>query len=233
MPVRNGKIVSLSDARLPEVASLAGLSLPPLVVVSATCMEAGKTLFLTELVHELSRNGLRVAGGKLTGIACRRDLMALEDHGAAVTASFLDAGHSSTVGLDSATLVTVAKTVIASLAAARPDAILLELGDGVIGEYGVLDILRDAEIRAAMRMHAFCASDMVGAWGGWRFLSEQGLAIDLFSGPVTDNDVGVEFLKQELKVAAINAHRNPEALAEAVLEHLGLTPRARTEGTAT
>jgi len=224
MPVRNGVPVRVSDARIPEVKSLAGLTLPPVVIVSGTCMEAGKTLFLSEVVQELSKGGLKIAGGKLTGIACRRDLIALEDHGAAVTASFLDAGYTSTVDLSSEALIVLAKTVIAYLAQARADAIFLELGDGVIGEYGVLDILKDPEIRSAVRMHAFCAGDMVGAWGGQRFLSEHGIEIDLFSGPVTDNDVGVEYLERELKKKAINAHRNPEALADAVLGRLGIKP---------
>jgi hypothetical protein len=222
MPVREGRIVSLSDARLPEVSSLKALRIPPVVIVSGTCMESGKTLFLSELTQELFKCGLVIAGGKLTGIACLRDLRAMEDHGAALTASFLDAGYPSTAGLDAPTLVNVAKTVIAHLAASEPDVLLLELGDGVIGEYGVLQILRDREIRASTRVHAFCASDMVGAWGGKRFLESEGIEIDLFSGPVTDNDVGVEYLERELGKRAINAHRNPEALANLVLGHLGL-----------
>lgn len=228
MPVRNGSIVRVSDARIPEVKSLAGLTLPPVVIVSATCMESGKTLFLSEVVQELSKDGLNVAGGKLTGIACRRDLIALEDHGAAATASFLDAGYTSTVGLTAETIVTISKSVIAYLASAKSDIIFLELGDGVIGEYGVLEILKDPEIRASIRMHAFCAGDMVGAWGGQRFLAEHGVAIDLFSGPVTDNDVGVEFLQKQFKKQAINAYRNPGAVAEAVLQHLGIKPPEAT-----
>ena len=119
----------------------------------------------------------------------------------------------------------IAKTVIAHLAGADADVIFLELGDGVIGEYGVLDILKDPEVQACVRMHAFCAADMVGAWGGQRLLAELGIGIDLFSGPVTDNDVGVEYLEKEFKKRAINAHRNPEALADAVKQHLALAPR--------
>ncbi len=222
MPVRNGAIVRIADASIPEVKSLSGLTLPPVAIVSATCMDSGKTLFLSEVVQELSKDGLRIAGGKLTGIACRRDLIDMEDHGAIATSSFLDAGYTSTAGLNAETLVTVAKSVIAHLASARADVIFLELGDGVIGEYGVLEILKDPEIRASIRLHAFCAGDMVGAWGGQRFLSEHGVEIDLFSGPVTDNDVGVEYLEKQFKRRAINAHRNPEALAEAVLDHMGI-----------
>ena len=92
----------------------------------------------------------------------------------------------------------------------------------MIGDYGGLDILMDAEIRAAVKMHAFCASDLVGAWGGKRFLEEHAISIDLFSGPCTDNLVGMEYLDGELGVPAINAHKHPEALAKAVRRHFGI-----------
>lgn len=220
MPVRDGKIVNLADARLPIVESLVGLRLPPIVLVSGTCMESGKTLFLSEVIQELSKDGYSIAGGKVTGIACLRDLMALEDHGAEVTASFLDAGHASTVDLGKAEVVRAAKAVIGHLASFDVDLMFLELGDGVIGQYGVLDVLEDPEIRAASRLHAFCATDSVGAWGGFRLLERHGIDIDLFSGPVTDNSVGVDYLERELGRRAINAHRNPERLAAEIKERL-------------
>ena len=33
-----------------------------------------------------------------------------------------------------------------TLAGTKPDVIVAELGDGILGEYGVQDILRDAEL---------------------------------------------------------------------------------------
>jgi len=227
MPVRGGKIVKLADAKLPEKKSLDGLDLPPIVAVSGTCMESGKTLFLSEVTQELSKRGLSIAGGKLTGIACLRDLISMEDHGASFTASFLDAGLSSTAGVDGPALVKVARTVIAHLASFRPDLLVLELGDGVIGDYGVLDILLDPEIRGKISMHAFCAGDLVGAWGGERFLREHGIPVDIFSGPATDNAVGVEYIEKAFGRRAINAHRNPEDVASAVLAHLEKTKALR------
>jgi hypothetical protein len=225
MPFRDGRIANIADARLPEVESLRGLELPPIAMVSGSCMETGKTLLLSEVIQELSKGGLALAGGKLTGIACLRDLISMEDHGAAVTASFLDAGHASTAGLSGKELVAVARAVIAHLAASRPDLILLELGDGIIGDYGVLEVLKDPEIRAAVQIHIFCAGDLVGAWGGRRFLEEEGIDIDIFSGPATDNLVGVRYLEREFGKPAINAHRDPEELAARVRRHLGLALR--------
>lgn len=221
MPVRDGRVVSLADATLPRVESLEGMQTPPVVVVSGTSMESGKTLFLAELIQELSRRGFCVGGGKLTGIACLRDLMALEDHGARRTASFLDAGHASTVGLDAGSLAAMTSSVIAHLSGGGVDLVLLELGDGILGEYGVLDILKDPGFRRVVRIHAFCASDMPGAWGAQRFLESQGVGIDLFSGPVTDNEVGVSYLEEQFGRPAINAYRDREALARVVLGLLG------------
>lgn len=222
MPVRDGRIVRLGDHRIDLVETLEGYQLPPIVAVSGTGMDAGKTRLIAELIQQLAKSGLDVAGGKLTGIACLRDLAAMEDHGAVATASFLDVGHPSTAGLDSDELVITAKTVISELAASDPDLIVLELGDGILGEYGVLDIFRDEEIRAAFQMHIFCACDPAGAWGGHRYLAERGIEIDLFSGPVTDTVVGSDCLQRTLGVTSINAHVAPDRLTRVVRERLAL-----------
>ncbi|MBN1442994.1 MAG: hypothetical protein JXA90_09800 [Planctomycetes bacterium] len=227
MPVRDGRVINIADGRLPRVEDFRGDAYPPVLIVSGTSMECGKTLFLSALIQELSKSGLVIAGGKLTGIACLRDLISMEDHGAAAAASFLDVGYPSTAGLDDASLLEISRTVIGHLAASRPDMIALELGDGIIGDYGVLSVLKDAEVSRAVRMHAFCAGDLVGAWGGQHLLREQGISIDIVSGPVTDNAVGVHYLEETLGVRAINAYRNPEKIAELVVRHLGLGGQRR------
>ena len=232
MAVKDGKILNIGDARLPAADDFNGLSLPPVVVVSGTAMGCGKTLLISELIQELSRTGLTIAGGKLTGIACLRDLVSMADHGAVLTSSFLDAGYPSTAGLGGGDLLSISTRVVSHLAKHQPDLIFLELGDGIIGDYGVLDVLREPAIARAVKMHVFCARDLVGAWGGQRFLADRGIELDLFSGPATDNIVGVEYLEAELGKPAINAHRAPERLAERVLQHLGLRDGAPGDGNA-
>jgi hypothetical protein len=222
MPVRDGRIVNVADASLPAIDSLAGLDIPAVLIVSGTSMHSGKTRLISDLVQELSKGGCQIAGGKLTGVACLRDLISMEDHGASATASFLDVGYPSTAGLSGLELVALARSVLAHLASGSPDLIALELGDGILGEYGVFDVLKDPEIAAVTRMHIFCAADPVGAWGGQKFLAEHGLDVDLFSGPCTDNDVGVSFIERELGKPAINAISTPEALASRVREHMSL-----------
>lgn len=225
MPVVRGRIPNLKDNTLPEVSTLVGMSLPPVVIVSGTCMQSGKTSFLSKLIQGLTKGGIRVAAGKLTGVACLRDLFAMQDNGAVRIASFQDVGYPSTAGLAHADLVSIAKAVISDLNTSDPEVILLELGDGLIGDYGVVDVLVDEEIRRVLRVHAFCANDLAGAWGGDRFCTDKGLNIDLYSGPVTDNLVGIEYVESHLNRPAVNAGKHPTRLAEIVLGLLDMKDR--------
>lgn len=226
MPVRGGGIANLKDAALPEVGTLTGQEVPPLVVVSGTCMNSGKTFVCSRLIKGFSKRGMVVHGGKLTGVACRRDTISMEDNGAQRTASFIDAGYPSTAGLPAGSMVQIARTVISHLAAGNPDVIVLELGDGIIGDYGILSILRDRELASLRKLHIFCASDLVGAWGGHRYLADNDVSIDLMSGPATDSVVGVSYSEKTLGVTAINARLKPERLADEVSGRLGFRGRA-------
>jgi hypothetical protein len=225
MPLVDGRIPNLKDDTIPAVDTLEGLDLPPVVIVSGTCMQSGKTSFLSKLIQGLTKSGIRVAAGKLTGVACLRDLFAMQDNGAVRICSFQDAGYPSTAGVDAPSLVAMSKAVIGDLTKADAEVILLELGDGLIGDYGVLDILSDAEIRSAIRVHAFCANDLAGAWAGDRFTSDRGMRIDLYSGPVTDNSVGIDYIEANLKRPAVNAGRQPARMAEVVLGLLNMKNR--------
>ena len=111
----------------------------PVVYVAGTCMNAGKTVAATELVRGLTRSGLRVAAAKLTGVSLMRDALSMLDAGAVAALTFNDAGIASTHAG-----VTVADAPRASSTGwpqGKPDVIVAELGDGILGEYGVQDIL--------------------------------------------------------------------------------------------
>jgi dethiobiotin synthetase len=203
-----GHVANIVDAALPPVMSLGNTA--PLVIIAGTCMNSGKTYAATELIKQATRIGLRVAGAKLSGIACLRDTLNMADHGAIATASFLDCGLPSTV--DAENLAAVAKTIISRLNESAPDLIVIELGDGLLGGYSVESIFDDAELRAATAGTIFCASDYVGAWGGIELLRRRGIEIDVVAGSVTDSQMGEDFIEKEFGVAAANARRNGERL---------------------
>jgi hypothetical protein len=220
MAVRDGKPRNIAEGAVPPLKTLAGIpDFPPLVLVEGTCMAAGKTQAACVIVQQLNQRGWRCAAMKATGVACMRDLLTMIDHGARDGLSFQDAGLPSTV--DTEDLPSVAKGLLARLAEKKPDVIVVELGDGIIGGYGVQSILKDAEIVKATRAHVMCANDLVAAWGAVSVMKELGLRIDVFAGPATDNMVGVEYIQRELKVPAANARTDGHRLADVVEGLLG------------
>jgi hypothetical protein len=206
------RVRNIGDAALPLRDSIGASA--PLVVIAGACMNSGKTYAATELIRQATANGMRVAAGKLSGVACLRDTLNMADHGALATASFLDCGLPSTVGVGD--LAPVAKAIVAKLNECAPDMIVIELGDGILGGYSVESVFDDAELRGAMSALVYCASDYVGVWGGIELLKRRGLAVDLVAGSVTDSQMGEDYIEQEFGVAAGNARRDGARMFEIV-----------------
>ena len=178
-------------------------------------MHSGKTVAACEIIKQANQSGLRVAAAKMSGVAALRDTYNMLDHGASEVASFLDCGLPSTVDIDD--LAPVAKALLNHLNASEPDMIVVELGDGILGGYSVDTILRDAEIRAAMTSLVFCTSDYVGIVGGQTVLNSLGLEIDVVAGSVTDSQMGEDYVRERLGIAAANAHRSGASIVFPVL----------------
>jgi len=186
----------------------------PVIAVVGTCMDSGKTVASCEIIHGLARRGLAVAAGKLTGVALQRDVLGMRDLGAMDAISFIDAGVVTT---DPSTAPDAAHRILGQLNRSRPDAIVLEFGDGLLGEYGVQAILASADLVRHIRSVVLCATDPVGAWGGVRLLhDEYGLAPDVVTGPATDNEVGGCFIQSSLGVPTANALTAPERLVDEI-----------------
>jgi hypothetical protein len=159
-----------------------------------------------------------VAAGKLTGVALQRDVLGMRDHGAVEALSFVDAGVVTT---DPSTAPESSRRIITELNRSRPDAIVLELGDGLLGEYGVQAILSAPDLAAHIRSVVLCATDPVGAWGGVRLLREEyDLAPAVVTGPATDNEVGGAYIQSSLGVPTANAITEPDRLVEHVWQSI-------------
>jgi len=216
MPVRNGKILNIGEAAIQPLDSLTVAS--PIIMVAGTCMNSGKTYAATEIIKHLARAGYRVAAAKLSGVACLRDTLNMQDHGAVKTLSFLDCGLPSTVNI--ADLAPIAKGVIYELCKVEPDCIVIEMGDGILGGYRVDTIFSDAELMEGVAALVFCAGDFVGAWGGRELLARRGVQIDVVSGAVTDSQMGADYVKSELGLEAANAVHKGEKLAEIIQDRI-------------
>jgi hypothetical protein len=177
-------------------------------------MNAGKTVAATELVRGLSRAGLRVAAAKLTGVSLMRDALSMLDAGAVAALTFNDVGVAST---HAGVTVATAKGIFNRLAGTKPDVIVAELGDGILGEYGVQDILRDAELMRVGAAYVMAAPDPVGCWGAVELMRREfGLPVSVITGPATDNDVGQLYVRTQLELPAHNARRDAAGLLAVV-----------------
>lgn len=218
------RILNIADNGLRPSATLDRTA--PIVIVAGTCMNSGKTVAATEIIKQAHHAGWRVAGAKMSGVACLRDTLNMLDCGAETTASFLDCGLPSTVGVGD--LAPVAKSILNHLNECDPNLIVVELGDGIIGGYSVDSILRDPEIRAATSAFVFCASDYVGVVGGIEVLRKFDIGIDVVAGSVTDSKSGEDFVGTEFGLVAGNARRDGSRLFEIVR---GLIERRTLAGT--
>ena len=189
----------------------------PVIYVAGTCMNSGKTVAATELVRGLARSGRRVAAVKLTGVSLMRDALSMQDAGAIAALTFNDAGAAST---HAGTTVPIARGLFNRLVdprGARPDVIVAELGDGILGEYGVQDILHAPDLMTLGAAFVVAAPDPVACWGAQRLMRDEfKLPITAITGPATDNEVGRRYIVDELRLTAHNARLDASGLVACV-----------------
>jgi hypothetical protein len=192
----------------------------PVVALAGTCMEAGKTAAASAIIARMRHRGLVVDAFKATGVSLRRDILAFEDSGARRTMIFTDLGIVTTTAKCGPALT---RSMLTEMASGQPDVIVFELGDGLLGTYGVEAILRDADIKAALTAVVLSANDPVAAWGGVKLLRERfGIEPCVVTGPSTDNQVGVQIIREQMGVEAFNAISSPADLGDHVISRLGL-----------
>jgi hypothetical protein len=190
----------------------------PVVALAGTCMDSGKTAAACAIVGLLRHLGLHVAACKATGVSLRRDILTMEDAGASDTMIFSDLGVVTTTAENGPALT---RSLLSGLAKLKPDVIVLELGDGLLGAYGVEAILSDELIRDAFTAVILCANDPVSAWGGARLLRDNfSIEPAVVTGPATDNAVGVDQIIERLSIPAINALSHGVALGDLVADLL-------------
>ncbi len=195
----------------------------PVLAMVGTCMSAGKTAATCAIIRHLAHRGLSIHAFKATGVSLRRDILAMEDAGAREIAIFTELGIVTTTAKNAARIT---RTLMTKAAAGRPDVVVFELGDGLLGNYGVDAILGDSDIRSRLRGVVLAANDPVGAWGGVQILRDT-YSIDplAVTGPATDNLAGTQIIEERLDVRALNARTQAAELGDFVMESFDLKPK--------
>jgi hypothetical protein len=195
----------------------------PVIALAGTCMEAGKTAAACAIISRMRHRGLSVHAFKATGVSLRRDILAMEDAGARRSMIFTDFGVGTTTAAVGPALT---RAMLTEMAIGQPDVIVFELGDGLLGTYGVEAILSAADIRQSLTAVVLSANDPVAAWGGVKLLRDKFLIEPaVVTGPATDNQVGVDIITAQMGVSAFNARSHGAELGDHLLEMAGLATK--------
>lgn len=217
-PLLADKPARLADYALPPTPPNPAQTRCPVVGVVGTCMNSGKSTAASVLIRHFRQAGLRVHAGKATGVGAIKDVLSFRDNGASLALSFLDCGVPSTAYRKD--VPQVFANLVKHLAFESPDIVVIELGDGLLGEYGVDDILED---NPPFHSCVVAANDVVGAVAATKRLQELGITPSVVTGPATDNIAGVQKLRS-LGFPAANIMREPQEFLAAATADL---PRAQ------
>lgn len=213
--VRNGLKVTMDDF-VTSTKSDQEYQIPTVLLIG-TSMSSGKTTSAKVVIRQLVRNGLRVAGAKLTGAGRLRDTLAMRDAGADVIMDFVDAGLPSSVCAPDDYRKRIVP-ILSKLQDAKPDVAVVEAGASPLEPYNG-DSLMDL-ISEHVRFTVLCASDpyaVVGVQEGF------GYKPDLIAGLCTSTNAGVDVVEKMSGVTALNLLKtdSQEVLKKLLLRKLG------------
>lgn len=194
--VRNGKKVTMDDFVTPAETN-AEYQIPTVLLIG-TSMSSGKTTSAKVVIRQLVRQGLRVAGVKLTGAGRLRDTLAMRDAGAELIMDFVDAGLPSSVCPPDEYRERILP-LLSKLQATQVDVVVAEAGASPVEPYNG-DSLMDL-ISEQICFTILCASDpyaVVGVQQGF------GYKPDLIAGLCTSTKAGVEVIEKMSGVRALN-----------------------------
>lgn len=207
----NHKPMNLKKYKLPTIKKIK--KEVPLIVFLGTRMDCGKTTIACKIAHELAALGKKVAGVKLTGVAFTQDMFKLKDAGVDPAYDFVDMGLPSTCNGNPKEIVESALNLVNISKKYKPDCILAEFGDAVLGEYHVADILQNSSFKPQIKIVVLAANDLAGAKGTMDILADWGIKIDLVTGPVTNSKIGIELIHKHFRLnAESNQHDIPKTI---------------------
>jgi hypothetical protein len=153
-----------------------------LVLVVGTSMNCGKSVAAAACCWGLSAMGYEVRASKITGTASLKDILHMNDAGAAIYTDFTAFGYPSTYLCDETELLRIFNQTDLKYANNPKNYWVVELADGILQRETAL-LLANRDITSRIHRLIFCAADAVGCIGGIRVLEERfGLVPDGISG---------------------------------------------------
>jgi len=196
-----GQQMNLKDYALSDIEPV--IKKIPIIVLLATRMDSGKTTMACKIAHAFKQMGKKIAAIKPTGVSFMQDPYKLMDNGVDPVLDFTDMGLPSTCGPDVKRIIKATQSLIDHVKLTNPDLILIEFGEGILGEYHVMDILQTKSIKDQLSFIILAANDFIGIYGAQDILKKKcKLTIDLITGPIANSHLGVELIKKYFKLEA-------------------------------
>jgi len=218
----NGSPLNLRDfalAPLPEAIH------SNVVAVCGTSMDAGKTHTVMSLIMGLRKQGLAVAGIKLTGTATGKDTWNMLDAGACIALDFVDGGFPSTYLSTLEELLQLYNLLVSRAAVEGASWVVVEIADGLL-QRETAALLQHPGFAASVAAWVFAAGDPLAAAGGVGVLRNWDIDPLAISGVVSMSPLGVKETQTatqlpcltagELQSGALNA-----CLHETISKHAG------------
>ncbi|AKK10928.1 malic enzyme protein [Corynebacterium uterequi] len=158
---------------------------PEVRAILGTSMNSGKSTVMSCTVNGLTKSGLKVGAGKITGTGAGNDRMHYFDAGAHEVVDFTDFGYGTTFKLDFEAIRALTLNMIEVLGR-NNDIVLVEIADGVYQEE-TARLLRDELFHSSVDTVAFAAVDALGARAGVHELLDAGLNVSCASGVLTSS----------------------------------------------
>jgi hypothetical protein len=202
----------------------------PLVIgVLGTSMNSGKTTTVASIVRGLTKAGLQVAAGKVTGTGAGGDPMLFKDSGASRVLDFTHFGYGSTYRVSHEQVRSLLVSLVDELAATGPDVIVVEVADGLYQEE-TARLVKDPLFKQHVDTVVFAAGEALGALAGQVLLTRLGLAPVAISGMLTASPLAKREAAAVLNVPVLDKHELASAeVADLLLPDFLLSGMSRCD----
>jgi hypothetical protein len=177
---------------------------PRIILVCGSSMDSGKTYTAMSLIVGLQRQGLRVAGIKLTGTAAGRDTWSMRDAGACVALDFIDGGYASTYLCEPIELLELSEQLIAHTTEHQADWAVIEIADGLL-QRETAALLQSASFMSQVTACVFATRDPLGAVGGVSMLSRWGITPVVISGLIARSPLAMREVQSATGIRCMTA----------------------------
>lgn len=185
-----------------------------MILVCGTSMNSGKSMAAAACCWALRSLGHNVRASKGTGTAGLKDILHMNDAGAAPYADFTYLGYPSTYMLSQEELLAIFNQLDLKYANNPKNFWVVEFADGVIQRETAM-LLSSPQVVERIHKLIFCANDAFGAVGGLRTLAERfNLIPDAVSGVCSSSPLLVRELSEFTDIPVFNS-------AEANINRLG------------